>query len=266
MTETPNETPLDAAFAAMQAAPQDDAARLRFWERLAASELVLMLTEEPEGDSLSPEVFAVGDGTFVLAFDREDRLAGFAGRPAPYAALPGRAVARMLAGQGVGLALNPEVAPSSWLIPPDALDWLARTLDQEPEQAEAKPESLTPPRDLPDSLLRALDERLATAAGLARGAYLARVTWEGGAQGHLLGLTGTAPGAEDTLARAINEALIFSGLEAGALDVAFLADDDPMAAELARVALRFDLPEPPEPARAAPQAPGTDPDTPPRLR
>ena len=40
MTE---ETPLDAAHAAMEAAPEDDAARLRFYERLADSELFLLL-------------------------------------------------------------------------------------------------------------------------------------------------------------------------------------------------------------------------------
>ena len=37
-------TPLDTAHDAMQAAPEDDRARLRFYERLADSELFLMLT------------------------------------------------------------------------------------------------------------------------------------------------------------------------------------------------------------------------------
>ena len=80
MTET---TALDAAHAKMEAAPQDDAARLRFYERLADSELFLLLTEEAQGENISPELFEVADGRFVLAFDREDRLARFAGQPAP---------------------------------------------------------------------------------------------------------------------------------------------------------------------------------------
>ena len=46
MTET---TALDAAHSAMTADPQDDAARLRFFERLADSELFLLLTGRGEG-------------------------------------------------------------------------------------------------------------------------------------------------------------------------------------------------------------------------
>ena len=260
------DTPLDRAHAAMEAAPQDDAARLRFYERLADCELFLMLAAEPEGDAIDPELFDLGDARFVLVFDREDRLAGFAGRIVPYAALPGRALTRMLAGQGIGLGVNLEVAPSSILIPPEAVDWLAGTLDQGPQTAEARPEELRAPRSVPEALVTALDAKLATAAGLARKAYLAEVTWEGGARGHMLGLTGVVPGAEEALARAVNEALVFSGLEAGALDVVFLGDADPVTAQLARVGLRFDLPEPPAPDSAPRPAPGSDPDNPPKLR
>ena len=50
MTET---TPLDQAHAAMEAAPEDDAARLRFFERLADSELFILLDKEPEGDRIA---------------------------------------------------------------------------------------------------------------------------------------------------------------------------------------------------------------------
>ena len=104
MTET---TRLDAAHAAMEAAPDDGAARLRFYERLADGELFLMLAEEAQGENLSPEVFDLSDGRFVLAFDREERLADFAEGSAPYAVLSGRGLAAMLAGQGIGLAVNP---------------------------------------------------------------------------------------------------------------------------------------------------------------
>ena len=122
------ETQIDRAHAAMQAAPEDDSARLRFYDSLAGSELYLMLTEEPVGDSVSPELFDVQGSRFVLVFDREDRLSAFAGRAVPYAAMSGRALAQMLSGQGVGLALNIEVAPSAILLPPDALGWLSETL------------------------------------------------------------------------------------------------------------------------------------------
>ncbi|MEC3862853.1 SseB family protein [Mesobacterium sp. TK19101] len=259
-------TPLDRAHAAMDAAPEDDAARLRFYERLADSELFLLLEREAEGDTVTPELFDLSDARFILVFDSEDRLGQFVGKPAPYAAMSGRALANMLAGQGIGLGVNLEVAPSSILIPPGAVDWLVETLGHGPAEAEARPSELHPPAGLPDVLLTALDAKLATAQGMARKAYLAAVTYDDGTRGHLLGLTGALPGAERALAHAVNEALVFSGIEAGALDVIFLDDSDPVAAQLARVALRFDIPEPAEPERVERPAPGTDPDAPPILR
>lgn len=258
-------TELDRAHAAMEAAPDDDSTRLRYYDRLASTELFLMLTAEPEGDEISPELFDLGDARFLLAFDREDRLSAFAGRAVPYAALSGRALASMVAGQGIGLALNLETAPSQILLPPEALSWLVDTLGTGPQEAQARPTEFRAPR-VPEQLVTALDSRLATAAGLARKAYLAEVIYDDGTRGHLLGLTGTVPGAERALAGAINEALVFSGLEAGALDVTFLADSDATTAQLAGVALLFDLPEPPKPVRHEQIAPGSDPDKPPKLR
>ncbi|GGH22906.1 SseB protein N-terminal domain-containing protein [Cribrihabitans marinus] len=258
-------TVLDAAHAAMEAAPEDAAARLRFYERLADGELFLLLTEEPEGDDISPELFEVADGRFVLAFDREERLAQFTGRISPYAGLSGRALARMLAGQGIGLGLNLEVAPSSILIPAEALAWLAGTLQKAPDEIEARIAGVTPPRDLPEALLTGLDVKLASAAGLAQAAYLVGAEYEGGGRGHLLAFVDARPGAQDALARSVAEALTFSGIEAGALDVAFFAAADPVSARLARVGLRFDLPEPAS-DRPEPAAPGSDPDRPPILR
>lgn len=257
-------TRLDAAHAAMEAAPEDAAARLRFYEALTASALYLLLRSEARGDRLDPDVFDLSDSSFVLVFDREDRLAAFAGRPVPYAALSGRMIARMLAGQGIGLGVNLDVTPSSILLPPEAVDWVAGMLEQRPEEVEVLPERVTAPAGLPEAFLRALDTRLATMAGLARFACLVGVTYEGGARGHLLGFVDAAPGAEAALAQAVSEVLIFSGLEAAALDVAFLAATDPVVARLDLCGLRYDLPAPPEAAERP--APGSDPDRPPRLR
>lgn len=261
-----NETPLDMAHAAMEAAPADDAARLRFYERLADAELFLLLTKEAEGENVSPEVFELSDHSFVLVFDTEERLAEFVGKPAPYAALSGRVVANMLAGQGIGLGVNLEVAPSAILIPPEAVSWLAETLTHAPDQVEATPESFSAPAGLPESLVAALDQKLSTAMGLAKMAYLVGVTYDNGAQSHLLGVIDAIPEAEGALAKAVSEALTFSGIEAGALDVAFFAASDPVAAQLARAGLRFDLPEPEEAKEYAPVAPGSDPENPPKLR
>lgn len=258
-------TPIDAAHAAMTDAPDDGAARLKFYERLADGELFLMLSGEPDGDNISPEVFDIAEGRFVLVFDREDRLAAFSGRIAPYAALPGRVLAGMLAGQGLGLGLNLDVAPSSHLVPADAVDWLASTVANAPDKIEARVSKVHPPADLPETLFTALDAKLATAGGLAASAYLAGVTYDSGAKGHMLAFIDAADAAHGALARAVAEALTFSGIEAGALDVGFFDASAPVSASLARTGLRFDLPERvlAEPARATP---GSDPDKPPILK
>lgn len=252
-------TPLDAAHAGME----DEAGRLRFYERLADSELFLLLVREPEGDVVEPLLFDLEEGPVALVFDREARLAEFTGAPSAFAALSGRRVAGLLSGRGIGLGVNLGVAPSSTLLPAEAVEWLSRTLEHAPSEASARASELRPPGDLPAALLGALDAKLPSAAGLARGAYLAGVTYEDGRRGHLLAFIDAVPGAEEALARAAGEALTFSGLEMGEMDVAFLRASDAMAARLARVGLRFELPGR---EAEAPRAPGSDPDRPPRLR
>jgi hypothetical protein len=258
------ETPLDRGHAAMEAAPDDEALRLRFFDALAGAELFLLLDAEADGDAVTPRTFPLDGTSYVLAFDMEERLAAFAGEIAPYAALSGRALAPMLAAEGLGLALNPEVAPSATFLPPEAVRWLAETLAERPAELEARPVSVASPARLPETLLTAIDAKLATATGLARHAWLVSVTYGDGREGHLLAFIDAIPGAETGLARAMGEALTFSGVEAGEIDVAFLRASDPVMARIAKVGLRFDIPAPDQ--TASPAAPGMDPARPPRLR
>ena len=258
-------TLLDAAHAALSSDPENEALHLRFYERLADGEMFLLLEREAEGETLDPRLFDLEAGKYVLVFDREERLAEFSGGIAPYAALPGRVIAGLLKGQGIGLGVNLGVAPSEMLLPPEAMDWLAEALEQGPEEAEGLPESFFAPKALPQALLAGLDAKLARAAGLASGALLAAVTYRGGRRGHLLAFLDAAPGAEGALARAASEALVFSGVEAGEIDVVFLRSADPAAVAMARVALRFDLPAPEVAQPHAPLPPGMDPSRPPKL-
>ena len=257
-------TLLDHAHAAMSTAPEDDAARLRFFERLADSEVFLMLEDAGDTAPETPRLFETSEGSYVLAFDSEDRLARFAGAPTPYAALSGRAVAVMLAGQGVGIALNPDVAPSSTLIPAEAMDWLATLLAETPTTGEDLPKEIHPP-SAPARLIEGLDAKLASAAGLASHAFLADVTYDDGRRAFFLAIVAPAPGAEPALAQAVSEALVFSGLEEQALDVAFFGPDEAITATLERVGMRIDLPEP-EVTEHVQVAPGSDPNSPPKLR
>lgn len=265
MTDTTIVTLLDAAHAALDANPENEALRLRFFERLADGEMFLLLEAEPEGDTISPKVFDLETGPMVLIFDREERLAAFSGGIAPYAAMPGRVVAGMLAGQGIGLGVNLGVEASQMLLPPEALDWLAETLDSAPDETEAMPEQFHAPKDIPQVFLTGLDTKLARMGGLASAVYLAGVTYRGGKRGHMLAFIDAAPGAQSALARAVSESLVFSGLEAAEIDVTFLHSADPAAAAMGRVALRFDLPELSRDAQTPGQAPGMDPKRPPRL-
>ncbi|MBC2835459.1 SseB family protein [Paragemmobacter straminiformis] len=257
-------TPLDAALADMLAHPSDDAARLRFYRTLADAELFLLLQAEASEDTVIPRVFGLEDGPVLLAFDLEERLAAFAEGPAPYAALPGRIIAAQLAGQETGLGLNLGSDPSL-ILPAEAMDWLAATLSGGPTETTATPVAFAAPK-APERLIAALSEKLARAGGLARSAHLAAVDYSDGRRSHMLAFLDASPAAHDALARAASEALTFSGLDAGEMDVTFLAATDPAATALLRAALRFDLPEPLRTEPIAPAAPGMDPDRPPRLR
>lgn len=263
-------TPLDAAHAAMTAAPDDETARRRYYARLVAGELFLLLEAEAEGARICPRLFEVGGQSYALAFDTDARLAAFVGAAAPYAGLPGRVAAQMLAASGLGMGVNLEVAPSALLLPPDAVAWLAETVAPDlPEPAESRLGAVYPPAGLSGDLLGALDARLAATAGLAEAAYLVAATFQSGARGYLLGLVGAVPGAEAALARAVADALRVSGSGDVPLDVGFFQADAAATERLARVGLRFDLPRPAAPS-AAPAAasipPGTDPSQPPRLK
>jgi hypothetical protein len=260
------ESSLDAAYAAMMAAPDDDAARMRYYAGLADGMLYLMLDQEAEDGAVQPVIVTIDDTQVVLAYDSEDRLGATTDVPVPYAELPGRVIAAQLAGQNVALGINLGVGEAEFLVSPEALIWLAQTLNNTPANVSARPVAFEPPRGLPANLMQALDAKLARAGGLAQMALLAAVRYDDGRQGHMLAYVGAVAGAEGALTRAASEALTFSGVEAGEMDVTFLAADLPVVERMARVALRFDLPIPAAEAPIAPAAPGMDPAKPPKLR
>ena len=235
----------------------------RFWQ---IRSLFLLLEEEPVGDDISPRLFPVDGQNVVLAFDSEARLSEFADGVAAYAALPGRIVAQLLAQAQLGLGLNLDVAPSSMLLPPEALVWLVETLQVEgPGESEEQIERIERPRGMPDMLLESLGARLTQSAGLAREAMLAKVTYRDGRLGHLLAIIGAEGRAEPALARSVNEALTFSGLEAAALDVVFLPPGAEIVERLRKVAMVYEIPQPEAREILLPEAPGSNPDKPPRL-
>lgn len=260
------ETLLDEKHALMQKAPDDASARLGFFEALAASEIYVLLKGDPAQETVTPRTFDTEDGTFVLAFDTEDRLTKFTGEPTPYAAFPGRALAGMLAQQNVGLALNPEVAPSAIVLGSDAMAWLEDVLREGPAAMEARPTQFLPPTGLPEALLRAIDNRLARAAGLASHAFLVSAAYDARERAYVLGVIDAVEQAQSALASSVNEALVFADTPDVQFDVAFLDATDPVVKTLERVGLRFDVPDLEIEAGARPAAPGSDPNRPPILK
>ncbi|MBI1172648.1 SseB family protein [bacterium] len=261
-------TILDQAHAAMKAdeATGEEAGARAFWRALADAELFLVLEREAQGDTMEPKVFSLSMGQMLLAFDTEERLATISDTALPYAVLPGRVVAAQLAGQGLALGLNLGTgADSETVLPPEAIDWLAAMLTQQaPEAREARIARLAAPL-MPDGLLEALTALLPpqALAGLAQAEY------HDGGWGHVLALTGLAPQDEVRMARAVTEALAFSGLDSAALDLVFTTPEAALFGRIARAGLVLQASARPlaeAPAPMAPRGPGTDPDRPPRLK
>lgn len=271
-----DDSPLDLAQTARRAAPDDAGAEGAFYRLLADATLFLLLEAEAEGAVLTPRVFDLADGPLLLAFDSEERLASLGDTPLAYAALPGRVIAAQMAGQGLDLGLNLGTgAASEMLLPGAALDWMLERLAAGPQEVAAVPERFFAP-GVPETLARALRDNLAAQPGLAQpglaqpglvqAALLAGVRYQGGRRGHLLAVIGAAAQAEAALARAVAEALAFSGLDAGEIDVLFLAADAPLLAALAPQALHLDLTPVAVSPVLPPQPPGMDRNRPPKLR
>lgn len=257
-------TEIDIVHAAMAADEADDVRRLAFFGVFADAPLVLLLDGEGDG-TVSPRVIEMQGIPYVLAFDSDERLAEHAGEIVPYAGLSGRGLAELLDGQGVGIALNLRVAPSEYLIPPDAVSWLVKTLAHAPDMAEARPVAVRAPGDLPAPLAASLSRKLLGTGDLAEAAWLVVAEYSDGRHGSLLVFVGAEERAQPALVVAVSEALAFSGLEAGALDVTFVEAGSTLAERVARVGRTIDLPRRPRP-ETGPAAPGMDPDSPPRLR
>lgn len=274
-------TPLDHAHADMLENEDDDNVRLKFYQRLADTTLFLLLRGEPVGEVLDPEILEIDNpetaniDRYALVFDTEERLGAFAAAykndALPYAALPGRVIAQSIAGQGVGLALNLDVAVSSISLPAAAMDWLADTLDINPEEGERNLTAIAPPFGLPDGLIEGLEEKLLSAAGLASHAVFVKGSYSDDSEGWLLAFIDAQPGAEQALARATHEALVFSGTDLSSVDVAFFASNDPICEHLDHMGLRYEFPDPDagehdeDGFEEVHAGPGSDPNEPPRL-
>ncbi len=259
-------TPIDQAHGAMQADESNVAARMGFYERLVDAEVFLLLKCEPVGDKISPSLFKVGGAEIALIFDREERLAGFAKATVPYIAMSGRAVVNLFTSQNIGLGLNLDVAPSSFVIPPNAVEWIGHMLAAKTTVQQEIPVEIYTPDDLPKTVISALTSKLVLAVKIAQQAFLMRAVYASGQNGFLLAFVDVVAGAQPALVQAISEAVAFSGYDANPIDVAFFKATDPICQKFDRSALRIDLRPPIQDSPSMAQsAPGMNPDKPPKL-
>ena len=179
-------TELDARYAALLSG--GDAEGMAFYRALADAELFVLLEAEARGEVMTPRLFDLADGPVLLAFDSEERMAGFSDQVLPYAALPGRVVAGQMVGQALSLGLNlGSGAASEVILPPEALDWLVAMLDQAAPQAMEMRVAAFEAPSVPGAVLGTLAGAL---VGVAR-AYVVGVRYDGGRRGQMLVLTGS---------------------------------------------------------------------------
>lgn len=256
------ETPIDSAFRMLAADPDDPAAGLRFHERVLDAELLVPLAAGTEAAAgLVPQLYDVAEGRFVLAFDRDERMAGFLEAPVPFAAMPGRRLAALLSGSETGIVLNPG-APSETLLPAATVGWLATMAAGTASAVRARLRDIGPPGVPPAALLEALGPKLAAMAEVIGDAHIVTASHDGQDAGLLLVLSDVPEAAQPGVAAAIAEAVRFSVATEAGLDVAFVVSASPTGRAAARAGVPLELPRPRRPGVAGP---GMDPDRPPRL-
>ncbi|MGM0584765.1 MAG: SseB family protein [Pseudomonadota bacterium] len=256
-----------------------NAADGRAVDALLNAELRLLLEAPPEETRIRPRILLLEAGPTALAFDTDARLAAFTEK-ADYVALRGRVLAELLAAQGLNLAVNPGVAASEVFHDAGALAWMAQVSAAKAETSHARIETLGPPASASEALVTALAARLADLAPLLADAWLVEAGHADGAtrlllalreaeSAHMTGkraLDAAAEARRRALALAVSSSARLAQPEGPELDAIFVAEGDPALAAARRFGLGFDLPAPPAPEAATPDAPGMDPDRPPILR
>lgn len=255
---------LQMAHSAMVRAPDDTARRITYFERFAASTLVLALQDAGQGDEVSPMTLHADGTPYLLAFETEEDLATYLQHQTEFVTLQGRDVVAMCRGQNVGVAMGLHNPEHAFLIDPETLDWLVQVLMAEGQTIETKITSLHPMTGLtPDELTR-LVEQLRTLTGLADHACLLVAKYDDDTTQPVVFFVDALDAAMPILTQTISEYRSFSAIQTDVWDVTFCKTSDPIYAKVSQVGLKLDIPKA-EPALQV-SIPGADPNKPPILR
>ena len=255
-----DETPLDAAHRAMIDPSAEDLDHQRYYARLAAAELFVLLEEEV-GDSFAPQLIEDDGQQYALAFDREDKLAAFHDTPQDYIAMSGRNLIAALLEADIGLGINLGMDAAT-MLPPAVLAWIDEQISPEVATEEARIGEIGAPNSAGAELVQILSERLPILSGMADHAILAE-TEKDNSSCLLLAIVDVPENARASCAGAVAEALRLTQVDAP-LDSVFVSAGDPLHVATSKVGLRFDIPTV-NTSAGPPSAPGMDPDKPPIL-
>ena len=186
MTQHLNETWLDRLWRAV-ATSAAEADWLRFYEGFAVQRLIVAVEDGPVDEATARlKTLSLEVGEVALAFDTEARFAAFIATPTEFVALTGADLARALARRGIGVALNPGVAPGETVLDAGALAWIAENTGAEVAVEEMPGGArIQPPTDPEAPLLEALGTRLAEMTGHIAEAWLVGTTAPDGSDGYL---------------------------------------------------------------------------------
>jgi hypothetical protein len=180
LAERHEETRLDRLWQAVEDGCAE-ADWLRFYEGFAAQRLIVPMAE----DGAAPQTLALASGEVALAFDTEARFAAFISGPTEQVTVTGADLARALAPLGLGVALNPAVAPGETVLDPEAVAWIAEHSGAEVAVEETSDTRLVPPAALEALLLEALGTRLAEMEAHVAEAWLVGTAEADGFEGYL---------------------------------------------------------------------------------
>lgn len=241
--------PLDQLWAKLGPSPKEPDLR-RYYQALLAAELFLPL-EEASQSGVTPYLVELEGTAHALVFSEESGLAAFFEEGADRVELTGAGLIEMLAGEGLGLALNPGLDRGQFFMPPETVTWLVEG-DVEAGEKQFIFKALG---DVPSDALAQILDAVGTLSGRVEHAVLAG-TEEGG-------LVLVLVEAEGALVPEFGRLL--SVVDAGvSLDLVLMTAADFTSSGLRDVGLALEVPDLPEPVVM--KAPGSDPEKPPKLR
>ena len=252
---------MDKTYARMQAAPNSDAAGLRFYEAFCDTNLHVLVNAD-----LSLQIFETSQGKLILAFDTEERMAEFVEQPTEFIKMPGRELVTQLKETDIGIGLNLNVAPTSQILTPEILDWVSALLSVDSTLMVDQVAGFSADCQLSDDDRTALTDRLVNFTGVVKAAYICGVTYADGATADALFFIDCDQDIEADLFTAMIETQKFAMDSSADLAIKFISSDSPALPEIQRHGHQLHIPAPIVTPTFQPSAPGMDPNKPPKLR